>query len=636
MQNAIAKRYTFYLLERICQYFDSIKMGKDIFLFGYKEINIFLTEKKITTYIDQDQEIDVEQLKIQLELKYQRVAEIKTTINGYVVPDGFIFDNRGITAIVEKETKLGIRTYYHLISNRWLFITAKIYSQYHDIFQYEVMSVEPATKKSKTELCLADNLGKWNLCVSFVMNSLAVITEEAYKRELTMFFNKFAIINLKNIKTKITKPHMGWDKQQNEFFPYSEKIHFDFTGDNSKYLKNTISAFKAYGNYNHFITKMAEFTTKNNDADLIISTAFAAPLLKIIGVRSFAVNYYGLSGNMKSLASKFAMACFGDPDKIVSAGNHTKNVLIEKLSKFHNLPFYIDEIDQESFDIYSIGNESGRHRLDQTGKILESITWRTICFCTSEISMAQDSNKVGEINRLICIPVNCIPNKLRDSSQLEREEFARDLYNFISKNYGLLGEKYIKAVIQNKENIMKTYNSIVIALYDNTMQSQHIYMIASCCLASYLYKKIFFKIDNLNDSINLGKHYLSVGPKKVELDPTLKMLDAIYEFYNINQSAFKVNNISPKTNYCFGSVKNNTIVFILNPLKEYLAKNGFRWNDKKELIDRGLIEYKNSMIDGIFNKRIIVPINRQIDYDIEERESIIEENKVIDINKERK
>ena len=628
--------YKFPVVNKLQKYADKTKLGTAFYLFGHSKIKLYLSEKKVVAYASQNLAINEQQrLKTKLSFKYQRNVEIKKTVMGYVVPEGFILNEKGMIAIKETTTKDGdVKTQYLHISNRWLFVDYKIYSQYHDIFQYEVKSYDPRTKKSKTELCMAENLGKWGFCVSFLMNSLAVVTEEAYKKELTTYFNKFILENIRNIKAKITLPHMGWNEQVNEFFPYSEKLHFDFTGDTSKYLKNTVKAFKPAGNKNEFISKLKDFT-KNENTDFIISSAFAAPLLKIIGIRSFSINFFGESGNMKSLAAKMAISCFGNSEKLTSSGNHTKNVLIEKLSKFHNLPFYVDEITEDSMDIYSIGNETGRHRLNKAGQILETISWRTLMFCTSETSMAKDSNKGGEVNRLLCLPVDCTPDKFQlddEEININKEEYARDLYLFLEKNYGLLGEEYIKTIIPKKGKIKNIYSYIVNKIFDPLKQKQHTYMIAAVCLANYIYRKIFFKTDDINYSIALGHNFMSKVKRKKDLDPVIKLYEAIYEFYEINQAAFRVGNYPQKTNYCYGTVKEGKVFFILNPLKEYLTRSGFNWNEKKSLIDRKLIEYKSARIDGEMGKRIVMDIEKNIDdvsendiYSVFERDSIRKE-----------
>lgn len=623
--NYLAPIYKCQYLELLKKYADKVKTGIDFFLFNRMKISVYLSNKKVIAYTPQNLNIQNQLLlKNKLNDKYQRIIEIKKTVMGFIIPDNFIFSEKGIIAIKETQTKNRDKKIQYLnISDRWIFVETRVYSKYHKKYQYEVRSYDPISKKSTIELCDSEVLARCMPCLTFLSNSLAIITEEGYKKELVTFFDKFIKENKRNMKKKSTIPHMGYNDDMTEFFPYSNKLHLDFTGDISKYLRNTVDAFKPHGNKINFIESLLEFT-KNRDSDFVVSTAFAAPLLELINIRSFAINFYGKSGSLKSLASKFAISCFGNPKKLASAGNHTRNVLIEKLSKFHNLPFYVDEITEDSIDIYSIGNETGRHRLNKAGQILETIAWRTIMFCTSEASMEKDSNRGGEINRLLCIPINCVPKGM-DSENLDKEEYARNKYMFLTSNYGLLGEDYIKYIISQKEEINIIFSKIVKAIYDPEKQKQHIYIIASICLANYIYKKIFSDINNLDNSIILGSYCISKLSKKKDLDPSLKMLETIYEFYEINKPAFIHDNFSLKTNYCYGKVdKLNNVYFILNPLKQYLIKNGFNWNEKKDLIEKELIEYKTARIENIgIGKRIVLNLNN---YALIEREGIQNED----------
>jgi hypothetical protein len=620
-----AKIYTFSSINYFKQYIEQkhnlSKCGSYEESYESVKIKITLTHGNVIAYVDNFVKKDcIKKIISYLTSKYGRYTIVKREVMGYVIPEKYTFHNGGITYLRERKNRDGETTVTPvLISNRWLFVKSRVYSQYHDIFQYEVESYDPVSKKNKIELCSAEELGKWALCISFLMNSLAVITEEDYKKEIVSFFNKFLLENIDRLGKKSTIPRMGWNDSMTEFFPYSDKLHFDFTGDKSKYLKNTIKGFEPRGSKSNFINTMREFTNDNFDADFIISTMFAAPLLKLIGIRSFAINFFGESGSLKSLASKIAVACFGDPARLSSSGNHTKLVLIEKISKFHNLAFYIDEITEACMDIYGVGNETGRHRLSKAGAIQESVNWRTIMYCTSEASMARENNKAGEVNRLLCIPVDCTPPGI-DSNTLQKEEYARNLYLFIEHNYGLLGETYIKNIIKIRNNISKFYDTIACSIFDNSKNKQHVQMISAIVLGNYLYRSIFYGIDDIDYSISLGKMYVSKIAKAKDLDPVQKMYECILEYYSINKAAFVVDREVQKANYCYGRVYNNKVYFILNPLKEYLEKNGFNWNGRKALIDKGYLEYKQAKISGENGKRLILDLDTQ--YECDEREAI--------------
>lgn len=228
-------------------------------------------------------------------------------------------------------------------------------------------------------------------------------------------------------------------------------------------------------------------------------------------------------------------------------------------------------------------------------------------YSTSEISMESDSQKAGEINRLLCIKVNCVPDQLTN-----KEEYARDLYLFIEKNYGLLGNHFIKKIIEDQDIIRKNYETILNSVSDESVQKQHIYIIAVISLAVYMYRQLFLNIDDLGYAVSLTKHFLRRIAKKKELDPALKMYETIREFYEINKAAFKVNGVH-STNYCYGAVRDNVVIFIINPLKEYLEKKGFNWNEKRVLIERKLIEYKNFRIGSDLGKRLIIDLKNPPD-----------------------
>src|SRR4030065_680142 len=199
--------------------------------------------------------------------------------------------------------------------------------------------------KSITALCNGEVLGKYGLCITFCMNNLAVVTSEYYKAELINYFNGFVLENKMNINKKVTIPCMGWSKNKREFFPYSDVVSFDFTGDSSGYMRNTMKAFEPpkHANLPAYLKKL-EYFSKSRDLDFVASSFLAAPLLKLLGIRSYTLNFYGKSLSMKSFAAHVGMSFFSRPSDTKSSGEDTQKVNMAKLSMFHNLPFYVDDV----------------------------------------------------------------------------------------------------------------------------------------------------------------------------------------------------------------------------------------------------------------------------------------------------
>ncbi len=589
---------------------------KEEFTYKMNNIILLINKNSIVSYIDISLRPEHENIKQAVFNKYNKELVIYDTSLGFIIPKQFLFKDHGIVTTRKiSEDKTETIT----ISNKWIYVTSKVYSKYHNLYQYEVTSYNPVTRKSVMALCPASTLGKYSHCVGFCLDNLNIVTTENYKKELLDYFNKFMLLNDNKMFAKQTIPHMGWNDNCTEFMPYSKNLYFDFTGDNSNYLRNTYDSFKKNGNKDKFISKLKEFTQNNIDAEFMIGSSFAAPLLQPLALRSFALNFYGDSGNFKSLTCKFALSIWGNPNKLFSSGNHTKNVLIEKLSKFYNLPFYIDEITPEAFDIYSTGNESGRQRLDQHGNIKEFVTWRTVLFSTSEISMDSDDKKEGENNRYLSIKVNCVPENLKN-----KKEYARKMYSFISNNYGLLGEDFIKHVIAYKTDIDNYYEKIYNSIEDPEMNTEHLSMIATSYLGVYIYRLVFYNINDINYAISQAKKISQRLQSKKELDPKIKMYQSILEFYQINKNAFMHDHTPQKTNYCYGLIKNNKIIFFLTPLRDHLQKNGFAWNEKRQLIESGMIEYKNFRVNKEVSKKIIIDLDDN--YNDIEREAIVNES----------
>lgn len=616
------------------------KIGIEYFDVNGKNIKVYLTKNKVIVYANNDISIDEEQnLKIEIYNYYGRPASIKKTVNGFIIPEGFVFDKKGITAIVEKEKKGETVTEYKLISDRWLFVTSQVYSEYHDIYQYEVESVHPIKNKSISALCNMDTLGRCITCISFCMTNLAISTSELHKKELVDFFNKFVIENKNNMKQKRTLPHMGWNETFTEFFPYSKNLYFDYTGDSSNYMYNTIKSFTAPKLKNQedeakrvllYKKKLQEYC-KSSDLNLVVNTFLAAPLISLLNVRSFTVNFHGKTMSMKSFAGSVGMSIFAKPKVIKATGEDTKLVTMAKLAMFHNLPFYIDEIRQGNnpLNIYAIGNGIDRHRMSKDSFVKESKTFHTIAIATSEAEIYEDSNKGGELNRLLCIPINCA-SQLGLDNESNLKEFARENYKFVENNYALLGEIYIKYLIENKVKIEEIFKKIMGNIKNEKKPTEYAYMMAAIYTADYIKNNLFFGIDNIEESIKQGNLYLNKCENKENLDESTKMIDYIYQFYEINRGSFQSPGSPIKTNQYFGEVKDNKIYFIVGPLKEYMTKNAFTWSNKKMLIDKNLIEYKNIFINKKAQKRIILDLDVLNNYETLERESI--ENEEIENN----
>jgi hypothetical protein len=638
-------------LIQIEEYYKNFKNGKvQLKLYEY-QIKCYVKEKSINIYLPSSISEDKgKSIKIEIEKLFSRKCYIKFTFNGYIIPEGFYYSQDGIYALKVKkekneEGKYEKREYREKITDKHLFIVSNVYSEEYNLHQFEVMSQMSNGTEIKTELCTKDHLYKSNLVISFLASKLNCNCIDEYRKDYNLLFYRFAQENKTNLKLKNTVPTLGWNETLDEYAPYSVKLNIDYSRDTYNYFRTLVRGFLKKGNRNEFIERMQKHAV-NPYADFAISAAFASPLLKVVGVRSFLLNYYGNSKSQKSLSARVGLSAFGKKDLLEMSGQDTINVLKSKIHKMQNNFCLIDEIIQKGnrtkipvINGYDIGNERDRHRMDVNAEIKGTKTWRTIVFCTSEQPISNDNDMAGEINRTLVLEANCCPLDLKEN---EVDKYARNYYSFLDSNYGLLGEEYINQIIKIGPELKKIYNIIDDKLSLETNQenlTDHITSIAIICLGNYLYRNIFFKENSLKSSIDLGIMILKSIDTIKELDPLQKCLDDIYTFYEINSSSFQTElNEAQKGKYTniLGKVKNGQIYFIIGPLKKYLEECGWNWNIKRQLESKGLIQYKPKSINNIVGKRIIIPIEREdiineIDMRIE-REGIQNEGKIIDIN----
>jgi uncharacterized protein (DUF927 family) len=628
----------------------NLKFGKETLVIDDEKIKIYISEKNCKIYLPHDiqqNENKIQKIKETIEVLFDRKLYINFECKGWIVPNGFYFFSDGLYAKKTKKVRGEDVEYICKISMKWLFVIADTFSFKNNTFQYEVMSVTPGKKDEKVELCEKDSILIRHLVVKFLANKLDAPVNDEYRPDLTRFFANFIDVNRNNILYKKTYQTLGWNNDYTQFAPFSKNMFLDFSGDNYNYFKDLVTAFEPKGNKSEFLDRMI-IHAANPYADFAISAAFAAPLLKIVGVRSFLLNYNGESKSQKSLSARVGLAAFGDILKLEMSGSDTINVIKAKIHKLQNNLCYIDDIIQKGnkpiINGYDIGNERDRHRLDQHSEIKETKTWRTIAFCSSESPLSKDNDMLGEINRTLELNVDCRPKAYIDD---EKAAFlySNEYYSFLSNNYGLLGEEYINNIIKAGQIKLKNwYNKIlknINNVNNNINIAEHVSSISIICLANYFYRKMFYNIDDINYSINLGKKMLLSIKTKQELDPSMKIIDDIYTFFEVNKNCFLTGensgNFWSSPNQILGKVKNNEIYFILAPLKAYLEKNGWDWGIRTTLLKKNLIKYKPKSINNVVGKRIILPLNREeLEEETaaeEERAAIKEENNIIDFER---
>lgn len=147
----------------------------------------------------------------------------------------------------------------------------------------------------------------------------------------------------------------------------------------------------------------AKFTTdqKRPELDVILASAFAAPLMAFTGQTIGVMSAYGGTSTGKTTTLRISTAVWSHPYDSQIPPDGTANQTQHKMGLLAHLPIVFDELgssDDAMRGVYRLiwqeGKEKTRLKIDQTGHLTqrESGSWATIAVCTGNKSFAEFVN----------------------------------------------------------------------------------------------------------------------------------------------------------------------------------------------------------------------------------------------------
>lgn len=170
-----------------------------------------------------------------------------------------------------------------------------------------------------------------------------------------------------------------------------------------------------------------------------MAATFAAPLLRLVGSRTFILHHWGDSSSGKTALASFAMSAWGDPSRLFSSLNRTAISLTEVFKHVTDLPVLFDEkqvstVTSEEI-IYAVCMGAGRERASREGGLRQDrTTWITMARTTGEVPLVGPHDVGGQNNRVLQVHSIAFPQK--------RE--AEALYGFMGENYGHAGPAFME------------------------------------------------------------------------------------------------------------------------------------------------------------------------------------------------
>src|SRR5690606_34802645 len=139
-----------------------------------------------------------------------------------------------------------------------------------------------------------------------------------------------------------------------------------------------------------------------------MACSFAAPLLRLVGHRTFVVHLWGGSRGGKTSAGYAAISVWGDPEQL-AASFYSTRVGMERLAGLYSdLPMLIDERqvvgDKQGLVeglVYMLGLGRSKVRGTKSGGLEAVKRWNTIVLTTGEEPLSSDSSPTGVKTRTL-------------------------------------------------------------------------------------------------------------------------------------------------------------------------------------------------------------------------------------------
>lgn len=179
----------------------------------------------------------------------------------------------------------------------------------------------------------------------------------------------------------------------------------------------------------------------------IMCAALAAPLLKGLHSRGFALHLCGDSSRGKSTMLRIAASIYGDPEDPawVASWNTTANAAELRAATLCDLPLCFDEVGASDPVvvqrlIYTLANGESRGRLTHTAAAQRARHWRTIVLSTGEIPLGEGL-ATGAQARVVLLNVEGFGTLDGDAAAIHR------LASDCAAHAGSFGERWITEIL---------------------------------------------------------------------------------------------------------------------------------------------------------------------------------------------
>ena len=158
--------------------------------------------------------------------------------------------------------------------------------------------------------------------------------------------------------------------------------------------------FRVAGTLDEWQEQIGRYCVGNSRVAFAVSLAFAAPLLRLVGMDGGGYHLKGESTDGKTTTMKAATSVCGGPD-YWHTWRSTGNALEGTASRRNDAAMMLDEIREvdgrEAGNIaYMLANGQGKGRAGTDGELRARKQWRLLFFSTGELSLTEHAARAGE------------------------------------------------------------------------------------------------------------------------------------------------------------------------------------------------------------------------------------------------
>lgn len=283
----------------------------------------------------------------------------------------------------------------------------------------------------------------------------ATIRHEHWYKHVRDFVMAWINLLQKSSNKAIKLRKMGWDGETFTYGPYT----YEPGGKTEVAYSEPIQHYTPTGALQPWLNAVKLVTDQKRPAiEAIVATAFAGPIVKLMGAETPMVTCYSTeSGTGKSTSMKIAQAVWGHPIGARNGLSDTSNFLMHKVANLQHLPVYYDEIktDKEEEKLvaiaFQIGQGAEKARLNQLSQAQDRKTFASMLVAAANASIADmiteatSSTSAGAVRVFeLDVPIGppTVPTSVADRILSKLED-----------NYGRAGELYAEYIVTHRVTI---------------------------------------------------------------------------------------------------------------------------------------------------------------------------------------